>query len=298
MLKVEGIIPPMVTPLNADETIDEAGLERQLTHLIEAGVHGIFFLGSTGEQPALRDSEQIRALRVATRVNGGRIPLIVGTMASSTARAIDNIRAAEAGGADAVAVAPPHYYVTNGPEEQVAHYRACAAATGLPMLIYNIPSTTKVMLAPETIARIAEIQNVAGVKDSSGDFPHVLKILSLTRDRSGFRVLVGVPAIAGAAVMYGAAGAVPGTANLDPRLMLDIYESALARHTAALQVLQERLYSLMRVASFGAPIACFKTALELMGICKHHAASPFQPLSEEKRAAIAAILRELELVGR
>jgi 4-hydroxy-tetrahydrodipicolinate synthase len=296
MIPLEGIIPPMVTPLHADETIDEAGLEKQLDRLVTAGIHGLFFLGTTGEQPALRDAEKVKAIKAAARVNRGRVPLIVGCMASGTARAIDNIRAAEAAGADAVAVAPPHYYLTNGPEEQVAHYRACAAATRLPVVIYNIPSTTKVMLAPDTIARIAELGNVIGVKDSSGDMPHVLKVLSLVRGKPGFEVLVGVPAIAAASVMAGASGSVPGVANLDPRLMLDIYAAAIARNVAALQTLHDRLFSLGRVVTFGAPIACFKTALELMGVCGHHTTAPLQPLAEEKRAAIAAILREMELL--
>src|SRR4051794_10035210 len=101
MFRLHGIVPPMVTPLNADETVDDAALERQLDRLIQAGVHGIFFLGSTGEQPSLRDAERSRAIRAASRVTAGRIPLIVGTMAASTGRAIDNIRAAQEAGADA-----------------------------------------------------------------------------------------------------------------------------------------------------------------------------------------------------
>jgi 4-hydroxy-tetrahydrodipicolinate synthase len=286
----------MVTPLHADETIDEEALERQLGRLIEAGVHGIFFLGSTGEQPALRDAERARAIRAAHRVNRLRVPLIVGTMASSTARAIDNVRAAADCGADAVAVTPPHYYPSRGEEEQVAHYRAVAAASPVPVVIYNIPLTTKVQMAPETMARIAEVPNIAGLKDSSGDFLHFLKILSLLRAKEGFGVMVGTPSLAGAAILYGGAGAVPGIANLDPRVMLDVYASAAAANTTALIGLQERVHKLMHLASLGPPIVCFKTALELMGICKAHVTAPLQPLSEEKRQAIAGILRELELL--
>jgi 4-hydroxy-tetrahydrodipicolinate synthase len=296
MMELRGIVPPMVTPLNADETLDPEGLERQLERLIAAGVHGIFFLGTTGEQPALRDLERVKAIREAARVTAGRKPLIVGTMASSTLRAVDHIHEAEAAGADAVAVTPPYYYLSQGPDEQAAHYRACAAATRLPVVIYNIPQTTKVMLAPETVARIAEIPNVVGVKDSSGDLTQVLKILSLMRGKDGFSVLVGAPPIAGAAMLYGADGAVPGIANVDPRAMLDVYASAIAANTAALRNLQHRIFRLMSLITHGAPIACFKTALELMGICRHYTTAPLQPLGEEKRQAVAATLRELELL--
>ncbi|MFN3649985.1 MAG: dihydrodipicolinate synthase family protein [Armatimonadota bacterium] len=294
--ELRGIVPPMVTPLHADETVDEAGLERQLERLVRAGVHGLFFLGSTGEQPSLRDEERRKAIRAAHRANARRVPLIVGTMASSTARTIDQIREAEAGGADAVAVTPPYYYPTNGPEEQLAHYRACAAATALPVIVYNIPSTTKVQLAPETIARIAEFERVIGVKDSSADFVHFLRVLSLVRGRPGFGVMVGTPPLAGAAVLYGAAGAVPGVANLDPRTMLEVYAAAVAGDTARLIDLQERVHQLMAIARLGAPPVCFKTALEMMGVCGPHAARPFQPLGEEARRKLASLLEELELL--
>jgi 4-hydroxy-tetrahydrodipicolinate synthase len=296
MYELKGIVPPLVTPLNEDETIDEAGLESQLERLIDAGVHGIFFLGTTGEQPALRDAERQKAIRLALRIVNHRVPVTVGTMASSTARAIDHIKEAEAAGADAVAVTPPYYYLSRGADDQIPHYQACAAATQLPVVIYNIPLTTKVQIAPETMARIAEIPNIRGVKDSSGDFAHFLRILSLLGERSGFGTMIGAPVLGGAALVYGAAGIVPGIANLDPRTMLGIYAAAQGGNTTALVRLQDRVHKLMNLAGLGAPIACFKTALELMGICKHYTTAPIQPLGADQREAVAAILRDLELV--
>ena len=128
------------------------------------------------------------------------------------------------------------------------------------------------------------------------DFSHFLKILSLLRGKSNFGILVGSPLLAGASVLYGASGAVPGVANIDPRAMLDVYAAAIAKNTTSLQLLQDRVHTLMSIASHGAPIACLKTALELMGVCSHYTTAPFQPLSEEKREAIAATLRKLELL--
>lgn len=296
MFQLQGIVPPAVTPLNEDETIDEAGLERQLSRLLDAGVHGIFFLGTTGEQPALRDAERVKSIRLAKRIVNGRVPLIVGTMASSTARAIDHIREAEREGADAVAVTPPYYYLSRGPEDQIPHYQACAAATGLPVVIYNIPSTTKVALAPATIKRIAEIENVKGVKDSSADMAQFLGILSLLRDQPDFGCMVGAPVLAGPALLFGASGVVPAISNIDPHTLLNIYASALAGNHTGLVRLQERVHKLLAIGTLGSPIACFKTALELMGICRHYTTAPLQPLGPEKREALAAILRELELL--
>lgn len=289
---LQGVLPPMVTPLDAEERLDEAGLERQIARLLAAGVHGIYLLGSTGEGPALRDTERQRTIRRATQVVAGRVPVVVGCMASSTARAIDHIRAAEAAGAGAVAVTPPHYYPISGRAEMVEHYRRCAAATSLPLVIYNIPSTTKVMLAPETIMAIRALPGVAGIKDSSGDLAHVLRILGLRGDDPSFQVLVGAVPITGSALLMGADGMVPGVGNLDPGLMVELYERGRGGDVAGLKALQPRLYSLLRVLEFGAGVPCLKTALELMGVCGPHVTSPFPLLSERERAGLTAALRE------
>lgn len=296
MLQLRGIIPPVVTPLGAGETVEEGALRRQLGRLLDGGVRGIFLLGSTGEQPALRDEERRRTVAIARDAVAGRIPLVVGTMASSTARAIDNIRAAAAAGADAVAVTPPHYYPTHGDAEQLAHYRACASASPVPVVIYNIPSTTKVMLAPGTVAQIAGIPNVAGIKDSSGDFAHFLRLLEAVRGREDFACLVGSPPLIGAALLFGADGAVPGVANMDPLALVALYEAATAGRLEEARALQRRVMQLMKVVQFGPPIACIKTALELMGICPATCCAPTQPLSSDNRDRLASLLRELELL--
>lgn len=293
---LHGIVPPMVTPLREDESIDEAGLERQLGRLLGAGIHGLFFLGSTGEQPLLRPAAREQAVRAAVRVAAGRIPVVVGTMASSTAEAVDNIRAAEDAGADAVAVTPPHYYPSRGAEEQLAHYRACSEAARGPLVIYNIPLTTKVQIAPETIARIAELPNVIGIKDSSGDFIHFLRILSLLRGKEGFGLMVGTPPLAGSCILNGGTGAVPGVANLDAATMIQVYDAARAGDLPRLRKLQDRVHALMDIASLGPPIVCFKTGLEMMGVCGARAARPLQPLSPAVRDQLAEKLAHLGLL--
>lgn len=289
---LQGVLPPMVTPLDAEERLDEAALERQIERLLAAGVHGIYLLGSTGEGPALREAERQRTIRRAARTVNGRVPVVVGCMASSTARAIDSIRAAEAAGADAVAVTPPHYYPISGCTEMLEHYRRCASATALPLVIYNIPSTTKVMLAPETVMAIRELPRVAGIKDSSGDLAHVLRILDLRGEGPSFRLLVGALPITGPALLMGADGMVPGVGNLDPGLMVELFERGRRGDVAGVRALQPRVYSLLRVLEFGAGVPCIKTALELMGVCAAHVTAPFPRLGERERAGLAAVLRE------
>ena len=291
-MQLHGVLPPVVTPLDSEERLDEAGLERQLDRLLAAGVHGIYLLGSTGEGPALREAERQRSIRRAAQIVNGRVPVVVGCMASSTARAIDNIGTAEAAGADAVAVTPPHYYPVSGPAEMLEHYRRCTAATALPVVIYNIPSTTKVMLAPETIMAIRELPRVAGIKDSSGDLAHVLRVLWLRGDDPGFRLLVGALPITGPALLMGADGMVPGPANLDPGLMVELYERGRSGDAAGVRALQPRIYSLLRVLEFGPGVTCLKTALELLGVCAAHVTAPFPRMGERERAGLAAALRE------
>jgi 4-hydroxy-tetrahydrodipicolinate synthase len=296
-MQLQGVFPPMVTPLDAEERVDEAGLERQIERLLAGGVDGIYLLGSTGESPALRDAERRRAIEAAARALRGRAPLVVGCMASSTARAIDNIRVAQAAGANAVAVTPPHYYPLSGHAEMVEHYRRCAAASEVPVVIYNIPSTTKVMLSPETTMAIRALPGVIGMKDSSGDFGHLLRILDMRGDDPSFRVMLGAVTIAGPALLMGADGLVPGPANLDPALMVAVYERGKAGDAAGVKALLPRVHLLLRVLEFGPGISCIKTALELMGVCAAHATAPFPRLGERERAGIAGVLRECGLLG-
>jgi 4-hydroxy-tetrahydrodipicolinate synthase len=296
MLRLQGIIPPIITPLTPEERVDEPALRCQLDRLLAGGVHGIYLLGSTGEQPALRAEERGRVVAIARDAVGGRVPLVVGTMAASTGRAVENIAQAEAAGADAVAVTPPHYYPSQGHAEQVAHYRACAQAARVPVVIYNIPSTTKVMLPVETIQAIAALPNVIGIKDSSADFTHFLKVLDAFGGRDDFACLVGAPPLLGAAVLFGAAGGVPGLANMDPAALVALYDAARRRDVERVTAHQRRVLQLMRVVSFGSPLACLKTALELMGVCGATACAPIQPVSPDARDRIAACLRELELL--
>lgn len=297
MLRFEGIVPPIVTPLLDGERVDEESLRRQAERLLEAGCAGFYLLGTTGEQPALRAEARERAMRVVLGAAQGRVPAVVGVMAPSTAHALDRIAQAVACGAEAVAVQPPYYFPTRGPAEQLAHYRACAEASPVPVVIYNFPQTTKVALGPAVIRQIAALPNVIGIKDSSGDFVQFLQLLTDLRDDPGFSLLIGNPLLVGPAVLYGGEGAVPALANIDPRLFVETYEAAKARDLEALVRLQARAQTLARVTAFGAPVACIKTALELLGVCGSLATAPLEPVDGTGREQIAAILRELGLLS-
>jgi 4-hydroxy-tetrahydrodipicolinate synthase len=296
MLRLTGMLPPMVTPLDAEERIDEAGLVRQVERLIAGGVHGIYLLGTTGEAAALRESEKQRAIQATLAQVAGRVPVVVGCMASSTRRAVEQVERAAKLGATAVAVTPPHYYANTSEPEILAHYRAVAASTALPLLIYNIPQTTKVMISAEVVRGIAEIENVVGIKDSSGDWSQALKLLFYLREDPGFSVLFGSAQIAGPALLFGAEGAVIGIGNVDPARLVRLYAAASQGRVEETYAIQKEIQGLMRLQSYGGGIACIKAALDLMGVCASHVTQPFQPVPEENRPKIAAVLREYGLL--
>ena len=295
-LRLRGIYPPTVTPLNNDETIDEAGLRRLLDHLIVGGVHGFYLLGSTGEFAALRSSERRKAMEIAVDEVRGRVPIVAGASAESTVRAVDNIGIAQECGVDAVAITPTYYYPTGGAAEQIAHYKACVRSTDLPLVIYNIPQMTKVMLSPDTVGKIAELDGIISIKDSSGDWTYMLNLLNRLQDDEDFSILAGAPMLAASHILMGGDGAVMGLGNLDPVTCVRLYESAKTHDLEELWRWQRRVFDFSRVATYGAPIVCYKTALMLMGICQDHACAPFQSLSADARGDLASTLRELGLV--
>lgn len=295
-LTLKGIIPPNVIPLKEGEKVDEPALVRQLSRLLDAGVHGLYYLGSTGEFPVLREAERRRAIEIGRRVIGDRAPMIVGTMDSGTERAIDNIKMAEDLGADAVAVCPAFYYPPHDEGEILLHYEKVAASTRLPVVVYNFPQTTKVMIHAETVFKIAEIENVIGVKDSSGDWPNAFKLIARFRRDPDFSVLIAARYLIGPALMIGADGVVVSTANIDPKSCLDFFEACLQQDVDEMFRLHDRLDTLTQILSYGSPVSCIKAALEIMGVCSSTACAPFAPVSDEARAGIRQILSTLSLL--
>ena len=292
MTRFQGIYPPMVTPLTRDERIDEEGLANVINYLLQGGVQGIYLLGTTGEGPVLPEREWRRAVEVAKEALQGRGGLIVGAMEPATQRCINRLKIAEEIGVDAVAVTPPYYYPPRDEGEIIRHYeQVCEAAQG-PVLVYNIPSTTKVFIQAETIARINRIDNIAGMKDSTGDWAHVQKLLLLLGDDPKFSLLIGAPTLAGIGMLLGADGAVMSVGNIDPKMTVQLYHVAKAGDVEQVFALQQRLQSLLRLYPFGSQAASLKAVLHLLGHCQPYPAQPAAPVAEEDYPQMEALLRE------
>jgi len=295
--RFEGIFPPIVTPLDEKEQIDEQGFMRQLNRLIDNGVHGIYLLGTSGEFVSLTNEERTKAIEVAVKTVDGRVPIICGCMDSSTKRVIRNIEIAQEFNVDAVATTPPYYYPPHNDADIIAFYKSIAASTDLPVVIYNIPQTTKVSIPPEVVLELHDsVENIAGIKDSTGDWTNFLKLLSYVGDSDKFSLLLGSYTVAGTAIMLGAAGAVMSIANVDPKTPVQIYEAAKKGQIGELKKLQLKLLSLGKLYSYGTAASCLKACLEIMGVCHGYTTSPIMPVSESDRNELRQLLKEHELV--
>ena len=291
-----GVFPPSVTPLDADEHLDEAGLERQLERLIGAGVHGFFMLGTSGEGTTLTDETRWAAIGAAERIVAGRVPIIAAAMDTSTERVLGNIERLSDIGVDAVAVSPPYYFMPFHDRDMLSFFTTLAEKSDLPIFMYNIPSTTKVTLSVDVIAQLATMENIVGVKDSTGNWSHGLELLDRVAAREDFSVFIGSHLIAGHGLMYGARGAIMSLVNIDPATCLALFEAGRSGDVAETVRCTRRLLRLGMIFRHGAQPPALKTALELMGICSHYSTHPNLPLTPEAVQFVETTLRELDLL--
>ncbi len=290
MLRPYGILPAMVTPLDAQERVNEAALRRLVRHLLAGGVHGLFVLGSQGEFYAFTPDEKRRVLEVVLDEVDGRVPVYAHAAAIATRQAVALAQMMEETGADALALLTP-FFVTPSQQELYDHYRAVAEATALPLILYDNPGRTHVRLAPETVGRLAELPNIVGIKDSGGDLGMTLAYIQATPD--DFAVLTGPDALILAGLVYGTRGAVSAVANIAPHLAVAVYERFQAGDLEGARQAQARLAALRRAFRWGTYPGVTKEALNLLGIEVGPPCHPVGPLSEEARRRLASLLEEV-----
>lgn len=287
----------MVTPLKNNETLDIEGLERLVEHILAGHVHGLFLLGTTGEAPDLSyDLRHELVKRVCKQVDG-RVPVLVGVTDTVFSESLSLAQTAADAGAAAVVAAPP-YYFTPGQPELIDYYTHLANRLPLPLFLYNMPSHTKVMIDPNTVQRLSENDNIAGLKDSSSNIVYFNKVRHILGERQDFSVLIGPEEALGEVVLMGADGGVCGGANLFPQLFVDVYDAAVAGDVAKVRKLQERVMSVSEALyGVGRHMSSFikgvKCSLAQMGICSDFMAEPFNHFYDEEREVIHSRLLEL-----
>jgi 4-hydroxy-tetrahydrodipicolinate synthase len=292
-----GIIPAMVTPVDESGHIHEKALRKLVNHLIAGGVHGLFAVGGQGEFFSLQREEKRKVLSVVIDETSGRLPVYAGTGAVTTRETIETTMMARDLGATAVSLITP-YYVSPNQKELTEHYMAVARAVpDLPMLLYSNPDRTGVSMQPATVKELAGVDNIVGIKDSSGDMTLTGEYIRLTRGMN-FHVLAGRDTLIYATLCYGGAGSITATANVDPRVPVEIYEAFMAGdHKRALDA-QYRLAPLRVAFGLGSFPVVIKEALNMIGIEAGPAIRPVGPMTEENREKLRKVLEEMGLLKK
>ncbi len=297
--KLEGIIPPLVTPLLNNNSLDITGLEYLIEHVIKGGVQGIFILGTTGEAQSLSFDLRAQMIEESARILKGRLPLLVGISDTSIDDSIRLSHIAADNGADAVVSAPPYYYATGQPE-LAEFYEDLISELPLPIFLYNMPVHTKVTFAPATIKRIAENEKVVGFKDSSANGSYFQSVIHEMKDKKDFSIFVGPEEMMAEVVLLGAAGGVNGGANMFPKLYVDLYEAAKSGNLPEVRRLHATVMQISATiytqGSFGSSyLKGLKCALSVLGICNDFLAAPFNKFGKEHRERIERALANLNL---
>ncbi len=297
--RLRGVVVPAVTPFEDDGcTVSEGGVHQLVDFLVGQGVHGIFVAGTTGEAAALDDLQWRRLVRAAGDALQGRVPLLAGAIAPTTALAAARARQAADLGADVVVATTPYYYLP-GRREVVAHFHAIARATPLPVLLYNIPQNTKVHLTLDVCMELVRLEQIVGLKDSAGNVTEFRKaVLALRAGGRDFRMFLGTDHLTDVAVLVGAQGTVPSLGNIAGRELVAVFEAAsagdwerAARHQARVADLA-RIYEVRGEVHQTGIIVGLKCALTLMGIAAGPPAPPASPPTREELRQVEAILRE------
>lgn len=300
----KGIIPPLLTPFAEDGSVDFASLDRLVDHLIDAGVHGLFVLGSSGQVAYLTDDDRDAVMRHVVAKAAGRVPVLAGTADLTAPRVAEQCRRAEAAGADAVVVTAP-LYALNDAAETADHFRLAAAATALPVFAYDIPVRVHSKLGLQMVVTLAQEGVLHGIKDSSGD-DVLFRMLVTEREQLGadFSILSGHEVMCDGMYLLGADGAVPGLANVDPHGYVRLHEAALAGDWNLARQEQDRLTELFKIvfvpqgrSGDAGGIGAFKQALAVLGVIDSaRMPRPLGELTASDEAAIREILHKVGLL--
>jgi len=291
-LDLDGVVPPTVTAFDESGAVDHDATAAHAQFVVDGGASAVFPLGTNGEFPLLTGDER-RAV-VETVVDAVDVPVIAGVGTESTRETVANAEHAAATGADGVVVVTPYYYPLDG-DAAVAHYRAVAEAVDVPVYVYHIPSKTGNELSLATLDRLAAIDGVAGVKDSSKDVPWLGQAIDAHPELT---FLAGSDSLLFTGLAAGCAGLVSAVANAFPELVVDLYDAYDAGDEAEARRLQSRVFAVRSALKRGPYMAGVKTALSLRDLPFDAGGlrAPLRTMDDDERAALRSELRELGML--
>lgn len=289
MKKIEGVIIPILTPLHSGETPDYEALRRLIDYVIEGGVDAIFANGTTGEFARFTYEERCKILEIIVEHTAGRVPVVAGVSDCGTRLVIRNIRDAEKIGADAVVTTVPYYFPTTSHAEQISFIQDVTASTKLPVLLYNIPSVVGCSLTFDVLDTVSTIENLYGIKDTSGDEAYLNDLVACYGDK--LKIYVGDERLCFSGLRIGASGMVPSLANPFPRILAAAWKAAqkedwdsCKKHTD----LVNEINALNRFSdSWMSPNIWRKEALRQMGLMDAYFTKPYNNVSSEDQKKIS-----------
>ena len=303
-VKFSGVVPPVVVPLDAQRELDSEALVRTIDRMIEAGVDGLFFLGSSGEVAFMTDAQRDRLLEEAVAAVDGRVPVMAGVIDMQPLRVVEHAKRAQAIGVDALVATAP-FYALGGQKEIEQHFRVVRDAVDLPLFAYDLPVCVHKKLDPTMLVKLGTEGVLQGVKDSSGDDVS-FRWLCIENEDAGhpLQLFTGHEVVVDGAYLSGADGSVPGLGNIVPVDYVEQWKAAQAGDWQRVREIQDRLARIMfitRVAhattGFGVGVGAFKTALWQMGVFNtNQMREPVEALEGVDVEAIVAVLKENGLI--
>ena len=294
-LPLKGIIPPVITPLLDNSIIDVQGLEKLVEHLISGGVHGLFILGTTGEAPSLNCKLRKEFIKLTCELVNHRIPIMVGITDTSFEGSLEIAEYSQLVGADAVVVAPP-YYIPISQSEMMDYLENLIPRLPLPLMLYNMPSYTKLHLTIKTVKAAQELGAI-GIKDSSGDMLYLFSLIEEFKKSPEFSVITGTELFIPETIMQGGHGAIAGGANMFPRLFVDLYDASVAKDFEKIALLRDKVMRLYNtIYSVGKSTSRYlkgtKCALSALDICNDYVAFPLRKFEGEDKQKIEQYILE------
>jgi 4-hydroxy-tetrahydrodipicolinate synthase len=285
---IQGSMVALVTPMNADNSLDWASLHKLVDWHLEQGTHAIVAMGTTGESATLDVEEHLAVVKKIVDQVNGRIPVIAGTGANSTSEAVELTQAAKDAGVDACLLVTPYY---NKPTQEglFLHHQHIAKSVAIPQILYNVPGRTGVDMKTETALRIAAVQNIIGIKEATGDLTRAKALID--QAPAGFAIISGDDATAVELILLGGKGDISVTANVVPQQIARMCELALAGKTEEARAINQRLLPLhdaMFVESNPIPV---KWAVEQLGLIQSGIRLPLTRLSAQYHAQVLAALQ-------
>ena len=288
---IKGVIPPIVTPTDSEERVNEPVLRRIVDHVIAGGVHGILSLGSNGEFFGLEREEQEKAAAIVIDQTAGRVPVYFGIASITTRECLHWVRVAEKLGTTAISVLHPMFLSPND-EELYHHFKTIAEATTLPVLLYNNPDRMVCGISAPLLERLANVDNIVGIKESSGDMTLTAEFIRRTRDKD-FKVIAGRDILILSTLVYGGAGTVASSANVVPKLVVEIYDKFMKGDLSGALKAQFRLAPMRMAYNLGSFPVVTKDYMRLLGFEVGEPIRPNTRCQPERMSQLKQLLDEL-----